>query len=75
MQTAHPILGVPRAHNFPVFEFMNIDDLNGHGPVLCRKTQESFSLCACHFGADDDLVSVLENIPDSTGSSGKNLSQ
>src|SRR5712691_7579783 len=63
-KTAHPILRVPGSHNFPVFAFMNINDLNGHGPVFCRQTQESFSLCACHFGADDDLVSVLEHILD-----------
>src|SRR5258705_10921485 len=33
-KAAHPILRVPGANNFPVFELMNVYDLNLHFPVF-----------------------------------------
>src|SRR5438093_9570593 len=34
VKARHPILGVPSANDFPVFDLMNVDDLNAHSPVL-----------------------------------------
>ena len=63
-KTGHPILCVPGANNFAVFEFVDIDNLNVHFPVLGRKTHKRFLLSASHSGANHDLAPVLENVLD-----------
>src|SRR3989442_900433 len=62
METGHPILGVPRAHNFPIVEFMYIDGLHGHGPVLGRKPHERCALRAGDGGTHNHLVPLLERL-------------
>ncbi len=61
-ETGHPVLRMPGSNDLPVFDFVNIDNLDAHGPVLRRKSHERFSLRACHCGADDHLVSALEDV-------------
>src|SRR6266705_797916 len=63
-KAAHPILGVPGSNNFPVFEFVDIDNLDVHLPVLRRKTHEWLFLSTGHSGTDDHLGPVLENVLD-----------
>lgn len=58
----HPILRVPGADNFPVFELMDVDHLKYSFSCSSTEAHESLLLRAGHFGTDDDLVSVLENV-------------
>jgi hypothetical protein len=59
-KTGHPILCVPRTNNFPVFEFVDIDNLNVHFSVLGRKTHERLALSARHFGANGRIFIIFD---------------
>jgi hypothetical protein len=63
-KAAHPILCVPGANNFPIFKFVDIDNLNVHLSVLRRKTHEWLFLSAGHSRTDDHLTPVLEDVLD-----------
>src|SRR5438046_2537332 len=63
-ETAHPILVVPGSDDLPIFELVDIDNLNVHLPVLWRKTHELPFLSASHTRADDYFVTILENVLD-----------
>ncbi|MDB6037577.1 MAG: hypothetical protein JWM99_1418 [Verrucomicrobiales bacterium] len=64
MQSGHPILGVPRLGNFTVFDLVNIHRLDCHSPVFRPIPQEGAFLRTGDHGANDDLVTILENIFD-----------
>src|SRR5258706_9474356 len=40
MKSGQPILCVPRPHDLSFLEFVDVDRLNNHLPVLCRKTHQ-----------------------------------
>src|SRR5436305_5389648 len=64
MKTAHPILGVPRPNYFPVLEFVNVNRLDTHLPILRGKPHQASTLRAGDFRADDDLVAFLQHLLD-----------
>ena len=62
MECRQPVLAVPSSDNPSVLEFMDIDGLDGHFPVLRRKAHERRLMRAGELGTNDDLVSVSKNL-------------
>src|SRR5882672_4701665 len=58
VECRQPVLAVPSPDNPSVLEFMDINGLDGHFPVLRRKAHERRSMRAGELRTHDDLVSV-----------------
>src|SRR5947209_13510877 len=60
VEGGQPILAVPRAHDLSIFEFMDVDGLNGHPAVLRWEAHELRALRSGQLRPDHDFVSVLK---------------
>src|SRR5436189_4672994 len=63
-KAGHPVLGMPSSNDLPVLELMDIDSLDIQAPVFRWKVQETGFLRACDMGANDNLVSILNDVID-----------
>ena len=59
VKAAHPILGVPGSNYFPVLEFVNVDRLDTHLPILRAKPHQASTLRARDLRTDDHLAAFL----------------
>ena len=60
VEARQPVLGVPGSDDPVVFDFMDINCLNCHVPILCRKSEQRAFLSARDCGANNDLAAILE---------------
>lgn len=71
MEAGQPILAVPGSCDFAVLEFVDVDGLDGELPVLCGEADERCFVCAGDFGANDNLISILDHVLDGDFEIGK----
>src|SRR5947207_162252 len=64
VKAAHPILGVPCPNYFPVLEFVNVDRLDTHRPILRGKSHQTSTLRARDLRADNHLIAFLQHVLD-----------
>src|SRR5260221_14339544 len=75
VERGQPVLAVPGPDDLSIPEFVDVDGLDGHFPVLRRKAHERRLMRAGEFRTNDDLVSVPKNFRGSDPEVGKGLGQ